>query len=83
MFTLSHDSENLSLDLFTGQRFGAGLASTGQENSSRNRSSKAVGIIPDEPNDSEPIDVPKPATAIALGLFATGCLVMNKKNKAE
>ncbi|NET78520.1 PEP-CTERM sorting domain-containing protein [Okeania sp. SIO1F9] len=47
MFTLSHTSEDLSLELFEEEFFGARLTSTGPEGSGRNGSSKIKGESPE------------------------------------
>lgn len=74
-FTLSH-TQGLTLDQFYSQDFGVRLMSVG---SSRNDSSKLLGISSVKP--TLPKKVPEPTTIVALGLFAVGALKLTAKNK--
>ena len=81
MFTLSHTSADLSLNLFANQRFGARLTSTGVEGGSRGGSSKIVATIPNSFVGGDPTDIPEPNMAIALGLLTIGSFLTTRKKK--
>ena len=54
-FTLSHDSVDLTLDLFENQNFGVRLASGG---ANRNGNSKLVALSPVNTKEDTPVDIP-------------------------
>lgn len=59
-FTLSHDIEDLTLDLLSDQVVGIRATSVGAEGSARNGSSKLLGVVPE----------PSTALLVGLGLVA-------------
>ncbi len=56
-FILSHDSSDLTVDLFLGMDFAARLTSVGPEGGPRDGSSKIGGAAPTEPDDSGPVNI--------------------------
>ncbi len=67
MFTVSHDTETLTLDNFGNLDLGVRLTSVGEN---REGSSKLAGVIPTNPNPNpNPQSVPEPGTWLSLTLF--------------
>ncbi|MBW4645885.1 MAG: PEP-CTERM sorting domain-containing protein [Goleter apudmare HA4340-LM2] len=83
-FILYHTSQDLTLEQFSQQNFGARIMSVGSGNN-RGGSNKLTGQAPlYTPPPPKPKKVPEPATTAALGLFLAGALgVAKKKSLAQ
>lgn len=83
-FILYHASQNLTLEQFSQQNFGARIMSVGSGNN-RGGSNKLTGQAPlYTPPPPKPKKVPEPGTTAALGLFLASALgVAKKKTEAK
>ena len=72
VFTLTHESQNLTADLFLGQLVGIRVTSVGEEGSGRNPSSKLIGTVP----------IPEPATSMLFALGLAGLASVGRRPEA-
>lgn len=80
MFVLNHDTINLDINLFSGQRFGVRATSTGLPGSARKGSSKLSG--PFTPPSTPPTQTtPEPGTLFLMGSGLAGLGLWRWKSK--
>jgi len=68
-FTLSHDTEDLTVDFFSEQLFGVRVTSVGDEDGRRGGSSKLIGLVPE------------PSTAVLAFLGLAGLASVRPQHK--
>ncbi len=77
MFTVSHDTEILTLDNFVNLDFGVRLTSVGEN---REGSSKLAAVTPPKPTKPTPQSVPEPRTWLSLTLLGGVLKLVRNKN---